>query len=193
MLTVDGTDYEGPELGRNWYSHKFKRSAVRYEIGLCILTGDICWVSGPYEAGAWPDIKIFRDSLMSHLEKGERVEADDGYIGEHPQWIKCPKGFANLEETEFVQQRCRNRQETVNKRLKQFGVLKQRYRHDLTMHGDIFRACAVLTQLAINDGDKLFSCGYNDRYNSNPDPNYSRGEKRRGSFSGEDNDGKSDD
>ena len=191
MLTVDGTDYEGPELGRNWYSHKFKRSAVRYEIGLCILTGDICWVSGPYEAGAWPDIKIFRDSLMSHLEKGERVEADDGYIGEHPQWIKCPKGFANLEETEFVQQRCRNRQETVNKRLKQFGVLKQRYRHDLTMHGDIFRACAVLTQLAINDGDKLFSCGYNDRYN--PNPNHSRGEKRRGSFSGEDNDGKSDD
>jgi len=187
LLTVDGTDYEGPELGRNWYSHKFKRSAVRYEIALCILTGDICWVSGPYEAGAWPDIKIFRDSLMSHLEKGERVEADDGYIGEHPQWIKCPKGFANLEETEFVQQRCRNRQETVNKRLKQFGVLKQRYRHDLTMHGDIFRACAVLTQLAINDGDKLFSCGYNDRYNSNPDPNYSRGEKRRGSFSGEDN------
>ena len=52
LLTVDGTDYEGPELGRNWYSHKFKRSAVRYEIGLCILTGDICWVSGPYEAGA---------------------------------------------------------------------------------------------------------------------------------------------
>ena len=32
------------------------------------------------------------------------------------------------------------------------------------MHGDVFRACAVLTQLAINDGDKLFSCGYNDRY-----------------------------
>ena len=67
-----------------------------------------------------------------------------------------------MEETEFMQQRQRNRQETMNKRLKQFGALKQRYRHDLRMHAEVFRACAVLTQLAINDGDKLFVCGYND-------------------------------
>ena len=59
---------------------------------------------------------------MSHLEKGERVELDNGYIGEHPQWVKCPKGFANLEETEYMQQRCRNREETVNKRLRQLSV-----------------------------------------------------------------------
>ena len=117
-MTIDWIDYEIAELGRSFYSHKFQHSALRYEIALSILTGDICWVNGPYEAGRWPDIKVFRDSLMSHLEKGERVEADDGYIGEHPQWVKCPKGFANLEETEFMQQRCRNRQETVNKRLK---------------------------------------------------------------------------
>ena len=187
MLTVDGTDYEGPELGRTFYSHTFKRSALRYEIALSILTGDICWINGPYEAGSWPDIKIFRDSLMSHLEKGERVEADDGYIGEHPQHVKCPRGFCNEETTEYMQQRCRNRQETVNKRLKQFGCLKQRYRHDLRLHGEVFRACAVLTQLAIDDGDKLFECGYNDHYN------HSRGEKRRCSLSGEDSDGKSDD
>lgn len=45
---------------------------------------------------------MFRDSLMSHLGKGERVKADDGYTGEHPQWVKCPKNFANFEETEFM-------------------------------------------------------------------------------------------
>ena len=75
----------------------------------------------------------------------------------------------------------------VNKWLKQFGVLKQRYRHDLRMHGDVFRPFAVLTQLTINDGDKLFACGYNDHYY------HSRGEKRRCSFSGEDSDEKSED
>ena len=73
-----------------------------------------------------------------------------------------------------MQQSCKNRQETVNKRLKQFGMLKQRYRYDINMHAEVFRACAVLTQLAIDDGDKLFECGYN-------------------SFSGEDSDGKIDD
>ena len=46
------------------------------------------------------------------------MEADDGCIGEHPQWVKCLKGFVNLEETEFMQQRSRNCQETANKRLK---------------------------------------------------------------------------
>ena len=77
-MTVDGTDYAIAEHGRFFYSHKFKHTALRYEIALSILTGDICWVNGSYEAGRWPDIKVFRDSLMSHLEKGERVEADDG-------------------------------------------------------------------------------------------------------------------
>ena len=64
----------------------------------------------------------------------------------------------------YIQQRCRNRQNTVNKRLKQFGVLKQRHRHDLRLYSDVFRACAILTQLAIDDGDKLFARGYNDNY-----------------------------
>ena len=63
---------------------------------LSILTGDICWVSGPYEAGRWSDIKIFRNLLMSHLEKERMADADDGYIGEHPQWVKCPKGLVKL-------------------------------------------------------------------------------------------------
>ena len=32
-------------------------------------------------------------------------------------------------------------------------------------HGDVFRACAVLVQLSINDGHKLFHCGYRDIHN----------------------------
>ena len=86
-----------------------------------------------------------------------------------------------------MQQRCRSCHEMVNKRLKWFGVLNQRYMHNLRIHAEVFRACVILTQLAINDCDKLFSCGYNDHYN------HIRGEKRRCLFSGEDSDGKSDD
>ena len=55
-----------------------------------------------------------------------------------------------------MHQKCRNYPETVNKRLKRVGVLKQRYRHDINMHAEVFRTCAVLNQLAINDGDKFF-------------------------------------
>ncbi|GAX24473.1 hypothetical protein FisN_2Hu038 [Fistulifera solaris] len=162
LISVDGTDFLIPEHGRAFYSHKFKKSAFRYEVALCILTGDIVWVNGPYEAGLWPDINIFRNSLRSHLEPGERVEADDGYIGDHPLFVKCPAGFANPPYTEYMQQRVRNRQETINKRFKQWKCLAGRWRGELVKHGDAFAAVAVITQLAINHGEKLFSCGYRD-------------------------------
>jgi hypothetical protein len=162
LISVDGTDFRIAEQGKLFYSHKFKKSGLRYEVALCIATGDIVWVNGPYECGMWPDISIFRDSLMSHLCLNERCEVDDGYIGEHPRYCKCPKGFANPEETLFMQQRVRNRQETVNKRFKDWGLLKQVYRHAISSHGVAFRAIAVITQLAINSGEALFECGYRD-------------------------------
>lgn len=162
LISVDGTDIRIPEHGRVFYSHKFKKSAFRYEVALCILTGDIVWLNGPYPAGKWPDINIFRDSLQSHLERGERVEADDGYIGDHPSFVKCPGGFTNPKITEFMQQRVRNRQESINKRLKQFRCLAVPWRGNLLKHGTVFRAVAVITQLSINHGEQLFPCGYRD-------------------------------
>ena len=115
LITCDGTDFQMPQLGPTFSSHKFKeRSGLRYEVALCILTGDIVWIHGPFPCGSYPDISIFHDSLLSHLAPYEQVEADDGYIGESPQYIKCPKSFTNPEETQYMQQRIRNRQETVS-------------------------------------------------------------------------------
>ena len=62
------------------------------------------WVTECQLQGEQQDIKIFRDSLLSHLAPNERVEADDGYLGEAPRYIKCPKSIANPVETEAVQQ-----------------------------------------------------------------------------------------
>ena len=120
------------------------------------------WINGPYPCGDYNDILIFRDSLMSHLAEAERVEADDEYIGEAPMHVKCPKSITNPEETLFMQQRVHNRQETVNKRFKDWGILRQLFRHEISDHGEYFRAIVVLTQLAINAGEKLFSTGYRD-------------------------------
>ena len=55
-----------------------------------ILARNIVWINGPYAAGKYPDIEIFRIGLAHFLDKFERVEADDGYIGEAPQKVKCP-------------------------------------------------------------------------------------------------------
>ena len=162
LISVDGTDFRIAEYGRLFYSHKFKKSALRYEVGICILTGDIVWTNGPYEPGIWNDIMIFRNALKSNLGEKERVEADDGYVGEAPTHIKCPKSFVNSKETEWMQARVRSRQETVNKRFKDWGILRQVYRNKISTHGNAFEAVAVITQLSINNGEKLFSCGYRD-------------------------------
>ena len=92
------------------------------------------------------------------VDPNERVEADDGYLAEEPDTCKCPGGFASRMDKsagEF-RRRIRTRHETVNARFKSFGILKQTYRHNLINHGNIFRAVAVLTQLAIENGEPLF-------------------------------------
>ena len=105
---------------------------------------------------------IFRQSLLTNLGQFERVEADDGCIGEHPKHAKCPNGFTNPKETLLMQQRIQNRQESVNNRFKFWEILKQFYRHDIDRHGEIVRSIVVITQLAINNGEKLFQTGYRD-------------------------------
>ena len=82
-------------------SHKYAlKSALRYEIALCIQTGDICCIYGSFPAGKYPDITIFRSGLMTYLEPLERVEADNGYIGEAPEKVRCPKCVTVPDERE---------------------------------------------------------------------------------------------
>ncbi len=119
LMSVDGTNF-WIAMGycKPFWSYKFKKSGLQYEVGLCILKGDICWWSGPYAPGVWNDLTIFRDSLALMLEPGERCEMDRGYQGSAPTHIKCQGVFwadSNLTE---IQHRVRSRQETVNERFK---------------------------------------------------------------------------
>lgn len=97
---------------------------------------------------------------MTELEENEVVEADDAYIGEHPTHIRCPAGIFALDDNIEAASRVRSHQESVNERLKNWNILGHAFRHDLCKHGDCFRALAVLTQLAIDRGEKLFQVDY---------------------------------
>jgi len=88
VMTVDGTDCRisqpwpfNRSYNRKWYSHKFHKAGVRYEIGVCIETGWICWYYGPIPCGT-PDLSIFRMKLKSLLGENECVLADRGYRGD---------------------------------------------------------------------------------------------------------------
>ena len=158
LLSVDCVDFRICEpypydsaWSKKWSSHKFKmKPAVRYEIAICILTGEICWINGPWPCGQFNDWKIFNEcGLRTFLEPDERVEADAGYSHGDPEVCKTPNGVFHPEKKKNIRNRVRARQETVNARLKNWKILCERYRHKLEHHSDIVRAIAVITQIEI--------------------------------------------
>ena len=63
-----------------------------------------------------------------------------------------------------MQGRVRACHETLNGQLKTWGILSQVFRHHttITMHGDVFQVCALVTQLTIENGEPLFEVEYTD-------------------------------
>ena len=75
------------------------------------------WVVAPFPCGDWPDISIFQFGLKHMLEDGERVEADDGYVGEDPNNVKAASSAVHNQDDKqlYVLSRVHHCHETVNK------------------------------------------------------------------------------
>ena len=160
-MTVDGTDFliEEPQpFDEKWFSHKFKHAGLRYEIAVNIKTGWIVWVNGPFAAGSYDDLTIFRSALLQELMPGERVETDQGYRGE----IACsrPSDYVTDEE-KWMKSKAMARHENINGRLKRFNILTHRYRGDRNRHGDFVRAIAAIVQFDIRSGFGVYQVHYN--------------------------------
>ena len=156
LVTIDGVDFEIPEpipFDSKWYSHKFGGPGLRYEIGVCIKTGKIVSYNGPLECGRWPDLKIFRSKLKQMLSLGEKVVADRGYRGETR--IIAPDSARDGRHYKAMNN-ARARHETINGRLKTWGILKPVFRHGRDKHHIAFRAILVLTEIAIENGHPPF-------------------------------------
>ena len=120
-VTLDGTDCrirEPAPFNTKWYSHKFRGPGLRYEIGLCNVSGHIVWVSCPYLCGEYPNLKIACEGIMHLFEEGKVLVADGGYKGEEKIWHKGHnKSSARIEGV------ARARYETVKGRLNFFIFL----------------------------------------------------------------------
>lgn len=153
-VTFDGTDcrvYEvdGWPVRKIWYSHKFAAAGVRYEVGVCIATGEIVWINGPFKCGTWPDINIYRLKAKKSLSAGEMVVADKGYRGDPTVRTK----YSAVSKTDQrAMKKALTRHENVNADLKSFGVLSQQFRHPIHKHRTCFSAVAISVQLAYNRG-----------------------------------------
>jgi hypothetical protein len=99
------------------------------------------------------------------IPAGEKVHADLGYVGE-PDCIVAPMDVEANDvggrEAQAIAAAIRARHESVNKRLKQFEVLKRVFRHDVQHHQPAFMACAVVTQVTIERGEPLYAVDYDE-------------------------------
>ena len=72
---------------------------MQYEVAVCLRTSDIVWISGSHFPGLHNDLQIFQMGLIHILIDRERMmEADLGYRGEHPMYIKMPSGVDQKED-----------------------------------------------------------------------------------------------
>jgi DDE superfamily endonuclease len=166
-----------------WLSQKFNGPGVKYEVAVCIQTGWIVHVNGPYPCGSWHDLTVARDDLCYKLLaqsqfEGEMALADGGYQDGY-QFFETPTGHNTPDQ--WMKAQARARHETINRRIKQWSVMGQRFRADHKEHGTYFHAVANLTQYLImssgfepeNDEERnLFHVVYNDNGGTNVATNH---------------------
>ena len=154
-MSLDGTDCpinEPSPFSARYYSHKLNGPGYKYEVGLCIRTGDIVWVCGGVPCGQLSDLGLARQEIVDEISAGEMVLADDGY--KDANYFVYPQAYPEISREHKA---VMARHETVNGRIKNFEVCKRSYRHNLSKHHLCFFAVVNLVQLSIDSGETLYN------------------------------------
>jgi len=162
IITVDGThcwinEPQHPDWSqdREYYSHKYNKAGVNYELGIAISTSDLVWMNGPFKAGR-SDKKVFKEKgLMDKLKTiGKKAIGDQGYIG-YQDLIST----YNAHDTRGVKKfksRALKRHENFNGMTKRFDCLDGRFRHGADKFAICFEAVCVLCQYQLECGMPLY-------------------------------------
>ena len=162
FMSSDCTDcpvFEPWPFSKKMFSKKFNGPGVKYDVGVCIKTGHIVWVDGPFVA-SHSESTLFKHGLGKHIFDGEKVEVDSGPKGDD----RLVQPHVGKDSKERKQKSVvRGRQEGVNGRMKVYSVLTTHFHHMkdgrermMKAHGLCFNAVAVITQLKIASGEAIF-------------------------------------
>jgi hypothetical protein len=101
-------------------SKKYNCPGLRYQVCSALGSSDIVHISSPFLPGDNNDLTIFPQELKWMLDDGKRVEADDIYASEAPQFVKCTKCAETIgnEESETMIRRAQARIEVLMGHLK---------------------------------------------------------------------------
>jgi len=158
--TVDGVDFHTKEkssetlnVDKKYYSVKFNKAGLRYQIVLSIVEPKCVDFTGPMKCSIH-DTTIWKQSGVAEKTGPEKFGiADRGYKGQEKLSIKNPR-----DPKPFRQFKARSlaRHETFNGRLKMYGALSQCFKHDLDLHRFVFEAICVTVQYQMDNGSPIF-------------------------------------
>mgnify|MGYP005865085489 CR=1 FL=1 len=140
---------------KEYFDRKGGKAGLTYEIALHLFENKVVWMNGPFPPNAGGDVAIFtNEGLQNRIPQGKKAIADKIYTG--LEKIALHNSLDCQEVREF-KSRARARQESINARLKSFGVLKQRFRHTIAKHQTFAHAVMVLCTIAMANGSPLFN------------------------------------
>ena len=162
IMSVDGTHCWIAEPGHphfsqdsEYYSHKFNKAGINYELGIALATGKLIWMNGPFRAGR-NDLNVFtQEGLEERLRiLGKKSLGDGGYAGHH-ETVSSPNAHDSYQVKRF-KSRGLKRQEDFNGMTKVFNILKHRFRHPLHKFPVAFEAVCVICQYKIESDEPLY-------------------------------------
>ena len=163
VLTVDGTHvwvYEPghPEFSQDseYFSHKFNKSGINYELGIAVATQSLIWMNGPFKAGK-SDLQIFLGAgLRDRLSQLGKKAIGDGIYRGNQDTISYPNTHDSRPVKKF-KSRALKRHEAFNGMTKSFQILRQAFRHNVEEKiGIAFEAVAVICQYKIEVEEPLY-------------------------------------
>lgn len=165
VMTVDGThcwvhEPTHPEfsMDTDFYSHKYNKAGVNYEIGISLKHSKVVWLNGPFKAGE-SDQKTFRErGLRAKLRQhGKKVIADGGYHAEEDFDVLALPNTLDKPLVKKFKRRALKRHEKFNGMTKTFNCLSQRFRHPIHRFPDCFEAVCVICQYQLDMGSPLYN------------------------------------
>ena len=134
-------------------SHKNKKAGISYVIYTSILESKVIGFDGPFDAGTG-DATIFKNGMMQTMPHGKKMIGDKGFGHKDIAHLVSAPNPLDDEETLDFKIRASVRQEHVNQRLTEFGVLDQKFTHNWdrkNKHKLCFKACLTLVQISIKE------------------------------------------
>lgn len=163
IMSVDGThcwieEPIHPEFSQDtaFYSHKYNKAGVNYELGILLWESRLVWMKGPTRAGS-NDITNFATGGLEEklLLMGKKAIGDNGYSG-HQVTISTPNGADPRNVAKF-KSRALKRHEKFNGMAKSFDCLQGRFRHSVARFAICFEAVCVICQYQLENGKPLYN------------------------------------